>query len=396
MLPVGTPTNTSVATADRPPLLAKTPETIDIPVALLQASVTNVLAVHGLNQAASNGDFLIKPELAQYTVTVGGTASYFQSATPAAFNTVAVYNKVAPVVANVQRGFFTTAQSVTLTCGTAGAVIRYTFDGSTPVEANGPSATYSTPIPINKTTTLRYRAFKAGFDASDSVTQTYIFTSDVITQQPTGTPPTITNPTGATQATTTWPGVFNSANGKYQVNGQELDFGMDPAVVNDPTYSGTIQNDLKAVPTMSIVTDLPNLFDATTGIYVNPSGDTITWERPASIELIDPTGGTQEFQANCGLRLRGGFSRSTDNPKHAFRIFFRDNYGPGKLSFPLFGDDPTAVDEFDKFDLRSSQNYSWAFQGDGGNGILLRDEIARDMQLAMGQASSHGGSIISM
>jgi hypothetical protein len=389
--PPGTPTNTTVATNDRPPLLAKTPETLDIPVALLQPSVTNVLAIHGLNQAASNGDFLIKPELAQYTVSVGLAASYFQSATPAAFNTTAVYNKVAPVIANVQRGFYTTAQSITLTCGTPGVVIRYTFDGSTPVEANGASATYSGPININKTTTLRYRAFKAGFDSSDSVTQTYIFTSDVITQQPTGTPPTITNPTGATQATTTWPGVFNSANGKYQVNGQELDFGMDPQVVNNPTYNGTIQNDLKAIPSFSIVTDLPNLFDAGTGIYVNPSGDTITWERPASIELIDPTGGAQEFQANCGLRLRGGFSRSTANPKHAFRIFFRDNYGPGKLSFPLFEGDPTAVEEFDKFDLRSSQNYSWAFQGDGGNGALIRDEISRDLQLAMGQVSSHGG-----
>lgn len=389
--PLGTPSNTSTATADRIPFLAKTPETIDVPSALLQSGVTNVLAIHGLNQAASNGDFLIKTELSQNTVTVGTTASYFQSATPAGFNTVAPYNKVAPVIANVQRGFYSTAQSVTLTCGTPGVVIRYTFDGSTPIEAASSSGTYTGPITINKTTTLRYRAFKAGFDPSDSVTQTYIFTNDVITQQTTGTPPTITNPTGANQLTTTWPGTFNANNGKYIVNSQELDFGMDPDVVNNATYSGTIQNDLKAIPTMSIVTDLANLFNSTTGMYVNPGGDTITWERPASLELIDPSGGTSEFQANCGLRIRGGFSRSTDNPKHAFRIFFRDTYGPGKLKYPLFGDDPTGTDQFDKFDLRCSQNYSWAFQGDGGNGILLRDEISRDMQLAMGQASSHGG-----
>ncbi|HET6407095.1 MAG TPA: chitobiase/beta-hexosaminidase C-terminal domain-containing protein, partial [Chthoniobacteraceae bacterium] len=389
--PVGTPTNVTTATLDRPPLMAKTPETIDVPVALLQAGVTNVLAIHGLNQSPGSGDFLIKPELSQYSVTVGATEGYFQTATPAAFNTAAAYNKVAPVVANIQRGFYSTAQSVNLTCGTTGAVIRYTFDGSTPVEASGPSATYTGPINISKTTTLRYRAFRAGFDPSDSVTQTYIFTSDVITQQPTGTPPTITNPVGAVQGSTTWPGAFNAANGKYQVNGQELDFGMDPDIVNNAAYSGTIQNDLKAVPTLSIVTDLPNLFNASTGIYVNPSGDTIAWERPASIELIDPTGGTQEFQANCGLRLRGGFSRSTDNPKHAFRLFFRDAYGPGKLRFPLFGDDTTGAEEFDKFDLRSSQNYSWAFQGDGSRGTLIRDEISRDLQLAMGQVSSHGG-----
>jgi hypothetical protein len=390
--PAGTPTNTSVASGDRISFLAKQPETIDLtPFRGQLVAGTNVLAVHGLNQAASNGDFLIKPEVAQYTVTNGATPQYFQTATPFGFNTAAIYNKVAPVVASVQRGFYSTAQNVTLACGTVGATIRYTFDGSTPVEASGPSATYGSPIPINKTTTLRYRAFKAGFDPSETITQTYIFTSDVITQQPTGTPPTITNPSGAAQASTTWPGTFNSSTGKYVVNSQELDFGMDPDIVNNPTYSGTIQNDLKTIPTFSVVTDLPNLFNASTGIYVNPSGDEFAWERPASVELIHPDGTTEDFQINCGLRLRGGFSRSASNPKHAFRLFFRETYGAGKLKYPLFGNDPTGAKEFDKFDLRCAQNYSWAFQGDGGNGIFVRDEIARDMQLAMGNVSSHGG-----
>ena len=385
----GTLTNTSVATADHITFLARQQETIDLtPYLSSLVAGTNVVAIHGLNQAANNGDFLVEAELYQYVATTGGTPNYFTSATPGAYNTAAIYNKVAPVVATVPRGFYSAAQSVVLTTGTAGATIRYTFDGSTPSGAAGSSATYSGPISINSTRTLRYAAFKAGSDASDVVTQTYIFTSDVITQQPTGTPPVIANPTGAANATTAWPGAFDSATGKYQVNGQELDFGMDPDVVNNATYSGTIQNDLKSLPTFSIVTDLPNLFDTATGIYVNPSGDTAVWERPASLELINPDG-TVGFQANCGLRLRGGFSRSASNPKHAFRIFFRDSYGPAKLTYKLFGSDPTGTDTFNKFDIRCAQNYSWSFQGDGG-GHFLGDTIARDQQLAMGMASSHG------
>ena len=33
--------------------------------------------------------------------------------------------------------------------------------------------------------------------------------------------------------------------------------------------------------------------------------------------------GTTGFQVNAGLRIRGGYSRSGSNPKHAFRFFFR-------------------------------------------------------------------------
>ena len=386
----GALTNTSVATADRSAFLAKQQELIDLtPVLGSLVAGTNVLAIHGLNESAANGDFLVKAELYQNIVSTAGTPNYFTSSTPGAFNTAAIYNKVAPVVASVQRGFYTAAQNVALSTGTAGATIRYTFDGSTPSEAAGASATYAGPIAINATRTLRYAAFKAGADPSDVVTQTYLFTSDVITQQPTGTPPVIANPSGAAAATTTWPGAFDAGTGKYKINDQELDFGMDPDVVTNPTYSGTIQNDLKSLPTFSIVTDLPNLFDAGTGIYVNPSGDTIAWERPASVELINPDG-TPGFAVNCGLRLRGGFSRNPGNPKHAFRLFFRDSYGPAQLTYKLFGSDPTGTDTFNKFDLRCAQNYSWSFGGDG-NGNFLGDPIARDQQLAMGQPSSHGG-----
>src|SRR5690606_32151805 len=107
----------------------------------------------------------------------------------------------------------------------------------------------------------------------------------------------------------------------------------------------------------------------------------VAWERPISLELIQ-TDGSADFQINAGLRIRGGFSRTASNPKHAFRVFFRDEYGEGKLDFPLFGEE--GVDEFDSFDLRTTQNYSWSFQGSGQH-AFVRDVFSRDLQREMGQ-----------
>ncbi len=82
----------------------------------------------------------------------------------------------------------------------------------------------------------------------------------------------------------------------------------------------------------------------------------------------------QDFTDKLGEIIR--------NPKHAFRLFFRDEYGDGQLDFPLFGDNGTK--SFDGIDLRTFQNYSWSFGGDG-RGVFVRDQFSRDVQLAMGE-----------
>ena len=92
-------------------------------------------------------------------------------------------------------------------------------------------------------------------------------------------------------------------------------------------------------------TDLANLFDPNSGIYANAYQQGEDWERPASVELINPDG-SQGFQIDAGLRIRGGYSRSGDNPKHAFRLFFRGEYGASSLDFPLFGAE--GADSFQK------------------------------------------------
>ena len=67
-------------------------------------------------------------------------------------------------------GTYTEAQNVAISCTTAGATIHYTLDGSTPT-AN--SATYSTPIAISETTTVKAMAVKTGMTNSNVATATY-------------------------------------------------------------------------------------------------------------------------------------------------------------------------------------------------------------------------------
>ncbi len=75
-------------------------------------------------------------------------------------------------------GTYTSAQSVTMSCATAGATTRYTLDGATPTEG---SPLYSSPVSISQTTTLKAKAFKSGWNSSGVASGTYTITGTVAT-----------------------------------------------------------------------------------------------------------------------------------------------------------------------------------------------------------------------
>ena len=102
------------------------------------------------------------------------------------------------------------------------------------------------------------------------------------------------------------------------------------------------------------------------------------------MELLNPDG-SEGFQVNAGLRIRGGFSRLDSNPKHSFRLFFRSEYGDSELEYPVHGD--SGVDTFDRLDLRTAQNYSWSKDGDASNNFIT-ESFNRENQLALGQPST--------
>ncbi len=303
-----------------------------------------------------------------------GDPFYFDEPTPGSANSdPSPEGKVADTKFAPDRGFYSRPFRITITSATPGASIRYTTDGSTPTATRG--SLYVGPISIRGTTTLRAVAFKPGLDPTNVDTQTYLFVNDIITQ-------TSSAPPG-------WP--------SSSVNGQVYRYGMNTGVVNnsDPAIGGVqqVKDALLSIPTLSIVLDQENLTSSSTGIYSNPNSSGSSWEREASLELIhppgwiDPDGNADGFQTGCGLRIRGGYSRRTQNPKHSFRLFFRNEYGNGRLNYKLFGDE--GAGEFDKIDLRGPQNYSWA-QGGTSSNSFIRDTWSRDLQGEMGHPYKRG------
>lgn len=351
----------STSLVDRSFRNAVTPEFVSISehLDLLQTG-ENLLAIHGLNDAIDSDEFLLRAGLSEIS-TSRGEAVFFREVTAGTFNPAegATDFLLNDVSLSQPHGFYESSFQLTLSSATQGTSIRYTTDGSEPTETNG--QLYNGAITIDETTTIRARSFKPDTEPSHVETATYLFLADVLTQSPDG------------RAPENWPTSRN-------INGQVLDYGMDPAIVNSAQWGDQLNDALTQIPSMSLVMDIDDLLGPSEGIYTNARSHGRAWERPASLELIHPDG-SEGFQVEAGVRVRGGFSRSGNNPKHAFRLFFRDEYGDAKLEYPLFGEE--GVDEFDKFDLRTTQNYSWSFQGSGRN-AFVRDVFSRDVQGLMG------------
>ena len=309
----------------------------------------NYIAVQGFNVSLTSSDFYLDIDI------------HAEKNLPQLIDT-------AGIEFSVQSGFFENPFNLVLSSTDTAAQITYTLDGSNPqnsttgftsgqpvivlIDPDNISGRPSTPSVI-----VRASVSKPGYKPSISTSRTYVFTDKVRSQK--------------------WPGGGWPA---MDVNGQLIDLAMDPDVVNDPAYSGQIGSSLLGIPSISIITDLKNLFDPASGIYVNAMGHGLEWERECSAELINPDG-TPGFNVNAGLRIRGGYSRRDEFPKHAFRLFFREKYGNDKLRYPLFGDE--GVDEFDKIDLRAEQNYAWS--NGSINNSMVREVFSRDTQRDMNQ-----------
>jgi hypothetical protein len=374
--PAGTPAYDAAATAQH---IAAAFSEFKVPLSSLRAG-GNVLAIHGLNFSAGDDDFLISPELVARSVATN-TTGYLVDSTPGGPNGASVAGFVAdtrfegdPLVFH-ERGFYDVAFGVTLTTDTPGATIVYTTDGSIPTLAHGTQitpASASTPpsgtVHVATTTVLRVAGFKSGFQPTNVDTQSYLFLSDVL-EQP-------ANPPGVPA---TWSGGFVA------------DYQMDPDVVNNPAYSDEIIDGLKSIPTMSLVFDPDDLWSATDGIYYYPERLGLEYERPVSIELINPDGTTM-FQEDGGARIWGtGWRPHSSTPKHSFQLKFKAEYGDTKLRHPLFPDAP--VNEFDDIILRSQGSRSWldfrvgALERDATQ--YIHDAWARDTARAMGKIDGH-------
>ncbi|MEE8451571.1 MAG: lamin tail domain-containing protein, partial [Thermoguttaceae bacterium] len=325
---------------------------------------TNVLAIQGLNVSASDGNFLLMAQLDGAGVEM--SHRYFSTPTPGGPNEADFLGFVKDTKFSEDRGFYEMSFDIAITSATPGASIRYTTDGSEPTEADG--ELYTAAITIDTTTVLRAAAFKPGYRPTNVDTQTYLFVDDIVQQ--------------TYQATLDagFPASWGS---------RGADYGLDPDVIGPGdnyggVYAASIRDDLKAIPTISLVMDIDDMFGPS-GIYSNSGSRGVAWERAASAELIYPDG-QEGFQVDAGIRIHGGAARSMSR-KNSLRLLFKKQYGPTKLDFPLFGE---GVDRFDTVVLRAHFNDGWGWSGAGGDPLFSRDMWHRQTQEAMGSVSSRG------
>ncbi len=327
-----------------------------------------VLALAALNLPTDADDLLLRPTLVAETITDGAPA-YFDVPTPGAPNGAGFDGFVDAPTIDPPRGFYDAAFPATITAP-PDATLVYTLDGSAPtldhgtvVPAAGAGATTTFEVPT--TAVVRAAAFRDGYAASDVVTHTWLFLDDVIHQPaaPAGLP-------------AVWASVSEAA--------VTADYEMDPEVV-DPDPAAIVAA-LRAIPTLSIVTDPDALFGPA-GIYENSIERGAEWERPASVEWILPDGSTA-FAADCGVRIHGwGWRYHSSTKKHSFRLEFSRDYGAASLEYPLFADSDRA--SYDSIVLRAGGSKTWLDFRDPAQAQYLHDSFARDTARDMGKVDGH-------
>ncbi len=271
-----------------------------------------------------------------YGYDPGDNERYFAAPTPGGPNGVStILGVCGPVHVNVNRGHFTTPFDLAASCPTPGATLRYTTDGSEPTAS-------STPFPgtlrISATTLFRIAAFKLNHLPAQTVTHSYFFNLPASVRSL----PVIS--------------IVTSTNHLFSTNGI--------MGIQGGTYASG--------PWQAV----------SPGDFHNPSKHGLAWERPTSVEFIRPEDHAG-FQIDCGIRVQGSDyqrPRLTPASKFSFRLYFRNDYGPGRLEYPLFP--LTGVQGFDQLVLRAGFN-------EQGN-PFIRDEIHRRLSHDMGSIASHG------
>lgn len=269
-----------------------------------------------------------------------GPLKIFATPTPRAANTTTgILPPAAAPGFSVPAGMYTSNITVAITSGVAGAVIRYTLDGSEPT-TNSPI--YSSPLNLGS---------KAG------------------TPNNLSTIPTNNDNNPGPPFYEGWQPPASEVFKFHTVRARVFAEGASPSLSATRSYiidaAGTNRYSL---PVVSIVTDSKNFFDPDTGIYVPGNFNNMfqsgsAWERPGTIEFFEP-GGVLAFTGNVGLRLHGNTTRS--RPRKAIRVYARN---PTAFNYRIFPDKP--LNTFNTFILRNGGN-------DWGQGVI-RDLYAQSL-----------------
>ncbi len=269
--------------------------------------------------------------------------------------------QVADTTFSVKRGHYAQAFDLVIATATPGATVRYTLDCSDPTTSTrfaegldavtvriDPQGTNNGLRPLTPAVVVRAYAYKTGMTRTNVDTQTYIFVDRVVVQtRPTGFPSTVA-------------------------------FDMDPNVVNAAAYTARIRDDLRSLPSMSVVAEHAHVF-LSGGILTAGQG---TIEVPGSIEIMHLGG--RDDQVDCGLTPHSWIQQ-----KRSMRVYFRTQYGADMWRHDLFRASAeghaVGVKSFDGLVLRAGFNDGLLYgeRARAGRYSFMVDDLGRHSQLAM-------------
>lgn len=287
----------------------------------------------------------------------GENLRFFREPTPWAANNEGYLGEVAPLQFSHEHGFYNAEVTrlggapgidLVITTTTPGAKILYTLDGTPPDATEGyrilPGKEYTGPIHIAKSTCVRAMGVKEGYKPTRIYSQTYVFDSRA--------------------AVKSLPVIA--------LVGDEKDTFYEPDGV------------------MAIVggSYVDGVWTATgAGSYNNMNNRDL--ERPVSVEWFVPNE-DEGFQVDCGLRVHGSpymrprYMRQSGtwsgSGKISLRLYFRGEYGPSRLEYPLF--EESDAERFKTIVLRAGHN-------DQTN-PFIKDELLRRLHHDMGQVACLG------
>ena len=308
-------------------------------------------------------------------VSYGFTAGkwcYFERPTPGATNSGPFLKGMAPEPKfSVQRGFYDQPVTLRLEVDFTSATIRYTLNGSEPTVDTGKP--YTGEIQITNNTVVRAAVFSEGHLPSRTITHSYIFLAQVLGQhnRPAGFP--------ATWGNSRW---FRDGRvpADYEMDLDPLRQNPnDPKSPLDPEKLRRYAEGMRELPVVSLVLKTEDMFGAG-GLHpeARETPTKASNEKPCSVEMLLPNGEVA-FAVNCGIDLHGNASRNpAKNPKHGFKLAFKERFGETSLRYRLFPDSP--ADQFDDLILRPDFGVSWRHWSDSQdnpNGSYQRSRAAR-------------------
>ncbi|RLC78765.1 MAG: hypothetical protein DRJ03_24700 [Chloroflexi bacterium] len=136
------------------------------------------------------------------------------------------------------------------------------------------------------------------------------------------------------------------------------------------------------LPIVSLIIEPDALWHLQNGICANPYERGDAWERPVDITFLDQDR-RSGFHLSAGIRIHGGMARG--DAKKSFRLYFRREYGPDHLEYPLFQN--SDVHSFKRLVLHTS-GQDWCTYPHT-NWALMRSQVIDQLALELGGYAAH-------